>query len=221
MYLTDSSVDMPRTILGSSEKEGNTRRSLNQRSRAWQGQPSLVQPVSIHQNQMGPRSATHPPRRQLTQTSGKKKVLPKKDISLGGRVQRLFTSLCAQIDGGHFTNAIKTCDKRMCISIPTDLFDNLAFLSQVLRLVPDDNDAKQTKLFLLLQTERYSDALALLVAANQSSVFERAYSSYRIQHLDEAAGLLDGIKERREQDRGALHLEAQLVRSTSALESTI
>lgn len=168
---------------------------------------------------MGPRSTTHPPRRQLTQPSGKKKVLPKKDISLGDRVQRLFTSLCAQIDGGHFTNAIKTCDKRMCISIPTDLFDNFAFLSQVLRLVPEDNDAKQTKLFLLLQTERYGDALALLGAANQSSVFERAYSSYRLQHLDEAARLLDGIKEIREQDRGALHLEAQLVRSTSALEA--
>jgi signal recognition particle subunit SRP72 len=98
-------------------------------------------------------------------------------------------------------------------------FDNLLFLSQVLRLVPDDNDARQTKLFLLLQTERYSDALALLGAANQSSVFERAYSSYRLQHLDEAARLLDGIKERREQDRGALHLEAQLVRSTSALKA--
>jgi hypothetical protein len=98
-------------------------------------------------------------------------------------------------------------------------FDNFAFLSQVLRLVPDDNDARQTKLFLLLQTERYSDALALLGAANQSSVFERAYSSYRLQHLDEAARLLNGIKERRGQDRGALHLEAQLVRSTSALEA--
>ena len=92
-------------------------------------------------------------------------------------------------------------------------------LSQVLRLVPEDNDARQTKLFLLLQTERYSDALALLGASNQSSVFERAYSSYRLQHLDEAARLLGGIKERRDQDRGALHLEAQLVRSTSALEA--
>ncbi len=94
-----------------------------------------------------------------------------------------------------------------------------AFLSQVLRLAPDDNDAKQTKLFLLLQTERYSDALALLGDANQSSVFERAYSSYRLQHLDEAVRLLDGIKERQEPSRGALHLEAQLVRSTSGLET--
>ncbi|KAI0002255.1 hypothetical protein BJV74DRAFT_765566 [Russula compacta] len=142
---------------------------------------------------MAPRSATHaarPVKSRVTQpsaTSEKRKVLPKKEISLGDRVQRLFTSLCAQIDGSHFTNAIKTCDK-------------------VLRLVPDDKEAKQTKLFLLLQTERYNDALALL----EPSVFERAYSSYRLQHLDEAAHLLDGIKEGREQSRGALHLEAQL-----------
>ncbi|KAI9508376.1 hypothetical protein F5148DRAFT_1275763 [Russula earlei] len=128
---------------------------------------------------------------QSSATSGKRKALPKKDISLGDRVQRLFTSLCAQIDAGHFTNAIKTCDK-------------------VLRLVPDDRDAKQTKLFLLLQTERYSDALALLGPSNEKFVFERAYSSYRLQRLDEAARLLDGIKQRQEQDRGSTHLEAQL-----------
>jgi hypothetical protein len=122
-----------------------------------------------------------------------------------------LTEVISQTRSRHATN--------VCTSPSLPIyFDDFAFLSQVLRLVPDDNDARQTKLFLLLQTERYSDALALLGAANQSSVFERAYSSYRLQHLDEAARLLEGIKERREQDRGALHLEAQLVRSTSALD---
>jgi len=98
--------------------------------------------------------------------------------------------------------------------LPAVDFANLLFcLSlKVLRLVPDDKDAKQTKLFLLLQTERYNDALALLGTSNESSVFERAYSSYRLQHLDEAARLLDEIKQRQEQNRGSLHLEAQLVR---------
>jgi len=128
---------------------------------------------------------------QPSASSARRKALPKKEISLGDRVQRLFTSLCAQIDGSHFTNAIKTCDG-------------------VLRLVPDDEDAKQTKLFLLLQTERYSDALALIGTSDESSLFERAYSSYRLQHLDEAVHLLDGIKQRPEHSRGALHLEAQL-----------
>ncbi|KAN0130774.1 hypothetical protein V8E53_011449, partial [Lactarius tabidus] len=115
----------------------------------------------------------------------------KKETSLGDRVQRLFTSLCAQIDGNHFTNAIKTCDK-------------------VLRLDPDDKDARQTKLFLLLQTERYNDALALLEPSEESSAFERTYSLYRLQQLDEAAQLLGKVKKIHEQNRGALHLEAQL-----------
>jgi signal recognition particle subunit SRP72 len=98
--------------------------------------------------------------------------------------------------------------------LPAVHFANLIFffVPQVLRLVPDDEDAKQTKLFLLLQTERYNDALALLGPSNESSVFERAYSSYRLQHLDEAARLLDEIKRRQAQNRGSLHLEAQLVR---------
>jgi hypothetical protein len=100
-------------------------------------------------------------------------------------------------------------------------FGDRAFLAKVLRLVPDDKDAKQTKLFLLLQTERYSDALALIGTSNESSLFERAYSSYRVQHLDEAAHLLDGIKQRPEQSRGALHLEAQLVRTVSGCKHNL
>ena len=156
---------------------------------------------------------------QPSATRARRKVLPKKEIPLGDRVQRLFTSLCAQIDGSHFTNAIKTCDKGMCLLTIRDLFDDGAFPAQVLRLVPDDKDARQTKLFLLFQTERYSDALGLLGASNKSSAFERAYSSYRLQHLDEAAHLLDGLKQRPEQSRGALHLEAQLVRAILGVET--
>ena len=37
----------------------------------------------------------------------------KAPLSTTDRSQRLFTSLCAQIDGGHFKNAVKTCDKSM------------------------------------------------------------------------------------------------------------
>ena len=165
---------------------------------------------------MAPRSTMHaakPTKSKMTQpsaTSVKKKVLPKKETSLGDRVQRLFMSLCAQIDGCHFTNAIKTCDKGMCSFFIHDILDNV---TKVLRLVLDDEDARQTKLFLLLQTERYSDALALLRTSDKSSGFEQAYSSYRLQRLDETAQLLDAIKQRPEQSRGSLHLEAQLVRT--------
>ena len=65
---------------------------------------------------MPPRSAAKPP----TKTSAKaahssrttrKKAAPKQPLPVADRLKRLFTSLCAQIDGGHFANAIKTCDK--------------------------------------------------------------------------------------------------------------
>ena len=108
-------------------------------------------------------------------------------------------------------HAIKVC---LSLSNTHVVFDNLG---SVLRLVPDDRDAKQTKLFLLLQTERYNDALALLEPSDESSAFERTYSLYRLQQLDEAAQLLGKVKQRHEHDRGALHLEAQLVRALSSM----
>lgn len=30
------------------------------------------------------------------------------------QLQGHFTSLCAQIEGGHFKNAVKTCDRSLC-----------------------------------------------------------------------------------------------------------
>lgn len=42
-----------------------------------------------------------------------RKAGPKPPLGIPERLNRLFTSLCAQIDGGHFNNAIKTCDKSM------------------------------------------------------------------------------------------------------------
>ena len=42
-----------------------------------------------------------------------KRKTTKQPIPGSERLKRLFTSLCAQIDGGHFTNAVKTCDKSM------------------------------------------------------------------------------------------------------------
>ena len=41
----------------------------------------------------------------------KQKSPPKPPLSVSDQLKRLFTSLCAQIDGGHFKNAIRTCDK--------------------------------------------------------------------------------------------------------------
>jgi len=115
----------------------------------------------------------------------------KQPLPLPDRLKRLFTSLCAQVEGGHFANAVKTCDK-------------------ILLLDPDDQDALQTKLYLLLQTEQYAAALAL-IDDNGDHAFERMYALYRLHREDEVVSTLAELKETsNEEDRGVIHLEAQL-----------
>jgi len=122
----------------------------------------------------------------------RRKYPPKHSLPVSERLKRLFTSLVAQLDGGHHKNAIKSCDK-------------------ILRLEPTDKDALQTKLFLLLQTDQYAAALALTEAASDHAYdYERVYSLYRLQRESEAAQVLDKIKKSSGHDRGVLHLEAQL-----------
>ncbi|KAJ7683202.1 hypothetical protein B0H17DRAFT_942048 [Mycena rosella] len=112
------------------------------------------------------------------------------------QLKRLFTTLCAQIDGGHHSNAIRTCDK-------------------ILRLSPSDPDALQTKLFLLLTTDQAVAAITLIESLNAEGTkelqytFERAYALYCLQKKDDARSALaqdaEGVDE-----RGVRHLEAQL-----------
>ncbi|KAI0800416.1 hypothetical protein C8Q74DRAFT_1364160 [Fomes fomentarius] len=150
---------------------------------------------------MPPRPSAKPPAKPSTKSGQThQKATPKQPLPIADRLKRLFTSLCAQIDGGHFANAIKTCDK-------------------ILRLDPKDQDALQTKLFLLLQTDQYAAALALTESpssGDDSHAFEKTYSLYRLHREDEAIKVLEVIKEKDggdeegEVDRGVLHLEAQL-----------
>ncbi|KAF5374696.1 hypothetical protein D9615_008926 [Tricholomella constricta] len=131
-----------------------------------------------------------------------RKTTPKQALSVAERLKRLFTSLCAQIDGGHFHNAIKTCDK-------------------ILRLEPNDADANRTKLFLLLQTEQYDAALSL-IDKNGQHAFEQAYSLYRLQHEGEAKKVLEEIRqEKGDTDRGVVHLEAQLSYRDGSYEEAV
>ncbi|KAJ7683423.1 hypothetical protein B0H17DRAFT_887045, partial [Mycena rosella] len=106
--------------------------------------------------------------------------------SVADQLKRLFATLVAQIDGGHHTSATRTCDKNS---------------QYTLRLAPADPDALQTKLFLLLTTDRVGDL---------QYAFERAYALYCLQKKDESRAALaqggEGIDE-----RGTPHLEAQLV----------
>ncbi|PPQ64176.1 hypothetical protein CVT24_008550 [Panaeolus cyanescens] len=122
------------------------------------------------------------------------KSAPKKPPTTEEKLKRLFTSLCAQIDSGHFANAVKTCDK-------------------ILRLNPSDPDAQQTKLYLLLQTEQYDAALTLIDHDDKKDElsYEKAYSLYRLQRESDAKELLNTIKTQKgDDDRGVVHLEAQL-----------
>ena len=84
----------------------------------------------------------------------------------------------------------------------------------VLRLDPKDADARQTKLFLLLQTEQYSAALSLIDSDDdhEHHAYEKAYSLYRLSHESEAREVLNSIKsnQKTENNRGLVHLEAQL-----------
>lgn len=92
----------------------------------------------------------------------------------------------------------------------------------VLRLAPGDTDALQTKLFLLLQTEKYGDALALIDGEDKFA-FEKAYSLYRLHKEEEVEEVLGSLKqEKGKDDRGVTHLEAQLVcpRPASCVQRT-
>ena len=85
---------------------------------------------------------------------------------------------------------------------------------------PSDKDALQAKLFLLLQTEQYEIALALLETLNVEGArnFEKAYALYRLHRENEAVDVLDRLKKSNMSEasgRGVQHLEAQLVRTRS------
>ncbi|KAI0364817.1 hypothetical protein BV20DRAFT_814185 [Pilatotrama ljubarskyi] len=156
---------------------------------------------------MPPKASTTRPTAKAGSKPAKprQKVAPKQPLPVADRLKRLFTSLCAQIDGGHFANAIKTCDK-------------------ILRLDPHDSDALQTKLFLLLQTDQYAAALALIGGQGGEAdehAFEKAYSLYRLHREEEATNALQALKAKEQDDRGLLHLEAQLAYRQGAYEAAV
>ena len=57
----------------------------------------------------------------------------------------------------------------------------------------------------------YAEALSLLNAEDSKETYERAYTLYRLQREKEARDILENIKKKGEDDRGTVHLEAQLV----------
>jgi hypothetical protein len=78
----------------------------------------------------------------------------------------------------------------------------------VLALDPDDQDALQTKLWLLFKTNAYTQALDVTQSRPSEFDFELAYALYRLQRETEGAGVLAGLGE---SHRAAALLEAQIV----------
>ncbi|KAG8806917.1 hypothetical protein FRC19_006958 [Serendipita sp. 401] len=126
-----------------------------------------------------------------TKTGSKKahgytKAAPKPSLSKEDRQRKYYNSLCDQLEGDHLENALKTTNK-------------------LLALDPEDADAIQTHLFLLLKTSRYQDALKVTESKPHQFKFERAYALYRLQRENDAAELLAD-----EDDRAVLLLKAQI-----------
>ncbi|CAE6375123.1 unnamed protein product [Rhizoctonia solani] len=140
---------------------------------------------------IGEKKGNYNPRRKIHTLDP---AASKKPKPVEVRIKQLFGSLCAQIDGGHLANAIKTCDK-------------------ILRLTPDDTDVIQTKLFLLLQTDQYSRALDIvetLSNGSDSRQLEKAYLLYRLHKEKEAKAIVDQAKGKEASDGGFAHLNAQI-----------
>ncbi|KAG8848099.1 hypothetical protein FRB96_001286 [Tulasnella sp. 330] len=134
---------------------------------------------------------------QNAPTSAKKHqkaAAPKPPKPVAEQLKRHFNSLCAQIDGGYFKNAIKTCNKN-----------------------PHDKEALAAKLFLLIQTDRYETALKhvegdpVIGSSEPAHLFEKSYLLYRLQKESEAEEVLREMEaEGGENSRASLHLEAQI-----------
>ncbi|KAB5593771.1 hypothetical protein CTheo_2740 [Ceratobasidium theobromae] len=144
----------------------------------------------------GEKRGNYNPRRKIY-TLDPASSKPPKPVSV--RVKQLFGSLCAQIDGGHLANAVKTCDK-------------------ILRISPNDADVVQAKLFLLLQTDQYVRALEIVDSmttgsgnSKGSKDLERAYLLYRLHKEEEAKTIVDQLKGEGGTSNGSYaHLEAQI-----------
>ncbi|KAH7334688.1 hypothetical protein B0J17DRAFT_720234 [Rhizoctonia solani] len=162
----------------------------SQRPKTTKAAPASAQ--GNKKTQSGEEKGNYNPRRK---THTLDPAASKKPKPTGVRIKQLFGSLCAQIDGGHLANAIKTCDK-------------------ILRLTPGDIDVVQTKLFLLLQTDQYARALEIvenLSSGSNSKELEKAYLLYRLHKEKEAKAIVDQVNGSGASDGGFAHLEAQIL----------
>lgn len=171
---------------------------------------------------------------KVTQSAATKRTpfTPKPARPIAGRIHHLHRSLVDQINAGHLTNGIKTCQKILSLlSNGTDVPDEIKIDINGESITTSKQEIKtnalQTLLFLLLQTDQYDLALETIESASQSDKldFEKAYCLYRLHEEEKARELVEKLRAteggsvglEQESARRLAHLEAQVVSSAEPL----
>jgi hypothetical protein len=150
---------------------------------------------------------------------------PKPARPLAGRIHHLHRSLVDQINAGHLTNGIKTCQKILSLlssgtEVPDEIKIDINGESITSSKQEIKTNALQTLLFLLLQTDQYDLALETIESASQSDKldFEKAYCLYRLHEEEKARELVEKL---RATEGGSVGLEQESARRLAHLEAQV
>lgn len=166
-----------------------------------------------------------PPKTKQPATTKRTAFSPNPTRSVTTRIHLLHRSLLDQINAGHLSNGIKTCHKILNIVSADDAGSDSFKIDaegSTIELSKQDvkNNALQTLLFLLLQTDQYALALDTIESASQNDKleFEKAYCLYRLHEEEKAKQLVESL---RQTEGGAVGLEHESARRLAHLEAQI
>lgn len=166
-----------------------------------------------------------PPKASQANASKRTAFAPKPARPIAGRIHHLHRSLVDQINAGHLTNGIKTCQKIISLlSEGKDVPDEIVIEVDGETITTSKQEVKtntlQTLLFLLLQTDQYDRALETIESASQSDKleFEKAYCLYRLHEEEKAKELVEKL---RATEGGSVGLEQESARRLAHLEAQV
>jgi signal recognition particle subunit SRP72 len=164
---------------------------------------------------------------KLSQTIAARRIAftPKPARPIAGRIHHLHRSLVDQINAGHLTNGIKTCQKILSLlsdekDVPEEIKIEVEGETITATKQEIKTNALQTLLFLLLQTDQYDIAMETIESASQSDKldFEKAYCLYRLHEEEKAKELVEKL---RATEGGSVGLEHESARRLAHLEAQI
>lgn len=163
-----------------------------------------------------------------------KKVKP--ELSKEEKLKKKWKSLQDQVNDGFLENAYKTSKRSRFILIPF-LLGHRIYLkliryvffsptSAVLEIDPDNHNAIQTHIQILLSLDRYKDALTFIKSQQQQSSdtggqeewqLEQAYALYKLGRVPEAATIIEALR------AGSMQLDedAEHARAVDVLDAQI